>query len=223
MSRRRRSQALAEFSLALPIMLMIAFTTLDLFGFITARGRVFDLAAATLEAATAAKLPYDPALDEDSSTRRAQHTAQRDFLCAQLYAVAAGVARSNGLPGSGTNGIPLEADPAAPCSESPTTSRRVTVTVGVLQNIEETIDPTIPDPNPELSFSDPPSEFTATYDPTDPLRKPVYVRVCVKYLWVPQSGVLYFARGFGLGAKVINKTLTWHFCGRTAIDPRRSG
>ena len=200
MNRRARGQSMAEFAPVLPIMLMIAFTTLDLFNFITARGRVFDLAAGSLEAVAAAKPPdgadFGPA-------------AQRDFLCAQLYAQAAGLAASAGLPGS--DALPATGG----CSSTPTNGARLAVDLIALSSISEEVEIGA-NPNTELPFGQLPSTYEAGSV------EPINVRVCVAYLWPPGMGVFYFARGIGLGAEQVDRALTWRFCGRTALDPRRS-
>ena len=181
-------------------MLMIAFTTMDLFNYITARGRVFDIAVATLSAATSAKAPV-------SDTFGPQE--QRDFICTQLYASAVGLAVSAQLPGA------ADLPPTGGCSSDPSPDARLSVDLIALSTLDEDV-AIGENPNTDIPFERKPSEYMA--GSVDPIN----IRVCIAYMYPPQMGLLYFASGVSLTAQAVENDLTWRFCGRTSYDPRRS-
>lgn len=209
---RRRGQSMAEFVIVLPIMIMIAFTTLDLYEFISVRGRVFDLAAASLEAVTAAKPPDETYIAGGGGSGTPNRLLQYNFLCKQLYAQTVGLAKAANMPNVG--GM----DPAAgSCTGITTDAAPVAVDLITLASLGDNV-PISGGPTSDVPYGRRPSEYQV-----DGSVRPAIVRVCVHYRWVPLFGVFYFAKGLGqIGTDVVSSALTWHFCGRTALDPRRT-
>jgi Flp pilus assembly protein TadG len=199
-ARRRRGQALVEFALTLPLMLVVIISVVNFMPAITTRGIILDIS----ETATQQVSRYLPALYATAAD-------DRTILCNQLLDIVRsevsselGAAAVTGGAGQGCTGL-------VGGKLSPTAGANPVVWVAA-------INPGTGNPDTGYRML----QYTTAGNETTP-RIAVAVEVCVSYLWKPQGGIMYLAMNTGTTfSQVIINTFTYRFCGHENISSTRS-
>jgi len=197
---RQRGQALVEFALTLPLMLVVIISVVNFMPAITTRGIILDIS----ETASEQVSRYLPATYASAAD-------DRTILCNQLLDIVRSEVSSELGAGAVVGGVGQGCTGLAAGKLSPTGGANPVVWVAA-------INPATGSPDTGYRML----QYATAGDETTP-RVTVAVQVCVSYLWRPQGGIMYLAMNTGTTfSQVVINTFTYRFCGHENISSTRS-